>query len=194
MGWISRIKVPVGRIRGRSAARRRRLSVLLALLGVLAMTGSAEARGLSAPSLLQPRNGASAQQLPAISWNSVRGAAQYEYQIAADPRFNSIALGRGTGRGTGRTRNLAAALDKNVPDGTYYWRVRGLTAKDKVGAWSRVRVIKKAWTTAPQITGGDGAAVSWPTTPLVMRWSSVPYAIKYIVSVATDPALSNLVL
>ena len=63
-----------------------------------------------------------------------------------------------------------------------------------MGAWSRVRRVAKAWTTAPQITGGDGAAVNWPTTPLVLRWSSVPYATKYLVSIATDPALSNIVL
>jgi hypothetical protein len=167
---------------------------LFTCLCALALTSSASARGMAAPRLVSPANGASVQQLPALVWNSVRGAAQYEYQIAADPHFNSIALGTGVGRGTSRTHNLAAALDKTVPDGTYYWRVRALTAADKVGAWSRVRRIVKAWSSTPQITGGDGARVAWPTTPLVLRWSSVAYATKYIVSVATDPALSNLVI
>jgi hypothetical protein len=150
--------------------------------------------GLRAPALQSPADNATVQQLPAIVWSAVRGAAQYEYQIAADPRFDSIALGTGVGKGTSQTHNLAGALDKTVPDGAYYWRVRALTAADGVGAWSRVRRLVKAWTDAPQITGGDGAAVSWPTTPLVLRWNSVPYATKYIVSVATDPALSNIVL
>jgi hypothetical protein len=168
--------------------------LLLAILGALATATVADARGLPAPGLVGPANGASSQQLQAISWNGVRGAAQYEYQIAADPHFHSIALGTGAGKGTSRTHNLAAALDKTVPDGTYYWRVRGLTGTDTVGAWSRVRRIIKAWTTSPQITGGDGAAVNWPTTPLLLRWSSVPYATKYIVTIATDPALSNVVL
>jgi hypothetical protein len=168
--------------------------LLFACIGVFATAAAADARGLTAPGLLSPRNGISAQQLPTISWNAVRGAAQYEYQIAADPHFNSIALGTGVGKGTSRTHNLAAALDKTVPDGTYYWRVRGLTAADKVGGWSRVRRIVKAWSNTPQITGGDGARVAWPTTPLVLRWSSVPYAAKYIVSIATDPALSNIVI
>src|SRR5207244_12297825 len=112
----------------------------------------------------------------------------------AGPRFNSMGPGTGAGKGTRRALSLAGAREKAVADGVYYWRVRGLIARERVGAWSRVRRVVKAWTTAPQITGGDGAAVTWPTTPLVMRWSSVPYAIKYIVSVATDPALSNLVL
>jgi hypothetical protein len=167
---------------------------LLSLCATLAIASVADARALRAPALVSPGNGSRVQQLPAINWNAVRGAAAYEYQVAADPRFNSIALGRGAGKGTGQTYNLSATLDKTVPNGTYYWRVRGLTAKDKVGSWSRVRRIVKSWSTAPQITGGNGVAVSWPSQTLVLRWSSVPYANKYIVSVATDPALSNLVI
>jgi hypothetical protein len=174
--------------------RRLRFPVLLALLGVLILASAANARALRAPAPAGPANGIRVQQLPTITWAAVRRAARYEYQIAADPRFSSIALGNGSGKGTNRTHNLAATLDKTVPDGTYYWRVRAVTAKDSVGSWSRTRRIVKAWTTAPQITGGDGAAVSWPSTPLVLSWSSVPYASKYIVRIATDPALSNVVV
>jgi hypothetical protein len=168
--------------------------ILLALACLLALGGVAEARSLRAPVPVSPANGARVQQLPAISWNAVGGAAAYEYQIAADPRFNSLALGRGSGRGTAQIHNLSATLDKTVPNGTYYWRVRGLTPKGRVGTWSRVRKIVKAWSTAPQITGGNGVTISWPSQALVLRWSSVPYANKYIVSIATDPGLSNLVI
>ncbi len=72
---------------------------LLTLLGIAASAGIADARSLRAPTLTSPANGARVQQLPAISWNAVRGAASYEYQVAADPRFNSLALGKGTGKG-----------------------------------------------------------------------------------------------
>jgi hypothetical protein len=167
---------------------------LLTLLGIAASAGIADARPLRAPALTSPANGARVQQLPAISWNAVRGAVDYEYQVAADPRFNSLALGKGIGRGTAQTYNLAAALDKAVANGTYYWRVRGLTARNKVGRWSAVRKIVKQWNAAPQITGGNGVTVSWPAQALVLRWSSVPYANKYVVSIATDPGLSNLVV
>jgi hypothetical protein len=177
----------------RSSPKLLRLA-LLTLAAVLAVTGAANAATLRAPKPVSPANGARVQQLPAISWNAVRSAAEYEYQVAADPRFNSLALGKGPGNGASRTHNLAATLSKTVPDGTYYWHVRGVTTKDKVGAWSRVRKIFKRWTTAPLLTGGDGSAIAWPTTPLVLRWSSVAYATKYIVSVATDPALSNIVV
>jgi hypothetical protein len=170
------------------------LLAVLTLVVALATTGAADAATLHAPKLASPANGARVQQLPAISWNTVRGAAEYEYQVAADPRFSSIVLGKGRGNGASLTHNLAATMSKTVSDGTYYWRVRGVTAKDKVGAWSRVRKMIKRWTTAPQLTGGNGSAVAWPTTPLVLRWGSVAYATKYIVSIATDPALSNVVV
>lgn len=134
------------------------------------------------------------EQLPAIAWSGVRGAAQYEYQLAADTHFASVVLGTGPGRGASRTHNLAAALDKEVPDGTYYWRVRAVTAKDKPGPWSHVRRIVKRWESAPALTAGAGATVNWPTQPAVLEWSRVRHATKYIVTVATDPALSNVVV
>jgi hypothetical protein len=173
--------------------RKLRALTLLTLLVAASCAGVADARPLRAPAPSNPASGARVQQLPAISWSAVRGASSYEYEIAADARFDSVALGKGSGKGTSRTHNLAATLSRTVSDGTYYWRVRGVTAKDKVGAWSRARKVIKRWTTQPQITGGSGA-VTWPATPLVLRWSSVPYATKYIVSIATDPAISNLVV
>jgi hypothetical protein len=36
--------------------------------------------------------------------------------------------------------------------------------------------------------------VMWPTVPLVLRWTPVAYATEYIVTIATDPGLSNVVL
>src|SRR4051794_40954476 len=166
--------------RGRALQATLVVALLLALLGG---GGTADAAALRAPGLGSPVNGVRVEQLPAISWGAVRGAAAYEYQVAADPRFNSIVLGVGTGKGANKTTNLAAALDKAVADGTYYWRVRGLTVKGRVGAWSKTRRIVKHWSVAPVITAGAGVNVSWPETPLVLRWSGVPHAVKYIVSV-----------
>jgi len=168
------------------------LFTLAAAVVALAVPSAADA--LSAPRLASPGNGARVQQLPALTWNAVRGAAAYEYEVSANSHFSAITLGRGTGKGVSHTYNLAAALEKTVPDGTYYWRVRALTSKDRTGPWSRVRQVVKRWSSAPRITGGDGASVSWPATPLELSWSAVPYANKYIVSVGTDPSLSNLVL
>lgn len=149
--------------------------------------------GLRAPALESPADNAAVQQLPTFTWSAVHGATEYEYQVAADRRFSSI-VGAEPGKGAGRTHNLAAALEKTVPDGAYYWRVRALTAADRTGPWSRARRVVKAWTDASRIVAGDGVTVDWPATPLVLRWSSVPYATKYVISIATDPGLSNVVL
>jgi hypothetical protein len=82
-----------------------------------------------------------------------------------------------------------------VPDGAYYWRVRGLTASKERGAWSSVGHFTKAWSAAPQLLGpASGAAITWPAVPLALGWTAVPYATEYIVTIATDPGLSNIVL
>src|SRR6478672_6852515 len=170
------------------------LALVVAAFASLAVAGDALARGLAAPRPLSPRNGLRVQQLPAITWSAVRGAAAYEYQLSGDARFRSIPLGQGRGKGVAQIHNLAASLEKQVSDGTYYWRVRALTSKDRTGPWSKVRRIVKRWTQTPRLTAGDGVTVNWPSTPLVLRWTAVPYAFRYTVTIATDPGLANVVL
>jgi hypothetical protein len=150
---------------------------------------------LGAPRQLAPVDGAHSEQVPTLTWSAVSGASQYEYQLSADPRFNSIVLGSGSGTGTSTTHNLAAALSQAIADGTYYWRVRGVTAANKPGAWSATRTLVKNWASAPQLLGpADGGAITWPSVPLVLSWAPVPAATEYIVTIATDPAMSNIVL
>lgn len=161
--------------------------VLAGITTALLLPTAAEARPLRAPALMQPATSASVQQLGALNWGALRGGTVYEYQVSGDPRFASIV-------GSGHTHNLAAVLPKLQPDARYWWRVRALTAKGAPGVWSRARQLVKRWTAAPRIVSGDGASISWPQTPLVLRWSQVPYAYKYMVTIATDPALSNPVL
>jgi hypothetical protein len=188
----------------------RRISALIGVASLCALValGAAQAavhrhaatkhprvHGLGAPSLQTPANGVRVEQIPPLTWGAVSGAAEYEYQLSADPRFNSIVLGSGLGSGTSITHNLAAALSQSVADGTYYWRVRGLTAASRPGPWSAIWAVVKAWTSAPQLLGpANGSAVTWPSVPLVLRWAPVPVATEYVVTIATDPALSNIVL
>jgi large repetitive protein len=150
---------------------------------------------LAAPSLLSPADGTRVEQIPALTWSAVKGAARYEYQLSADAHFHSIVLGSGPGTGTSVTHNLGAALSKTVPDGTYYWHVRALGTGARPGKWSRVRKLVKAWAQAPHLLGpADQTAVAWPSQSLVLSWTPVSHATAYIVTVATDPALSNIVL
>jgi hypothetical protein len=181
---------------------------LAATIALLAASGGAYAashrhaharshvvHGLAAPALLAPANGVHLQQIPALTWSSVTGAASYEYQVAADPQFHSIVLGSGPGKGTSITHNLAAALDKSQTDGTYYWRVRGLTKTKEPGAWSSTRSVVKSWSQAPQLVApADGTEVAWPSVPLVLKWTPVASATEYVVTISTDPHLSNTVV
>jgi hypothetical protein len=169
-----------------------KLITLAAVLAAAVLPASAAAK-LAPPALVGPANGATFQELPTLSWGAVRGAAQYEYEISGDPRFHSI-IGAGPNQGATRTYNLAATLPGLVPDGHYSWRVRGLTSKGTAGRWSRVRTLTKSWSATPAILGTAGSVFTWPSAPLVLHWSSVPYAVKYIVTIATDPALTNQVI
>ncbi len=151
--------------------------------------------GLVAPTLLTPANHAGVQQIPTLTWSSVGGAVEYEYEVAADPAFHSIVLGTGTGKGSATTYNLAATLEKPVTDGTYYWRVRGLTASKAPGPWSGTRELTKAWSQSPQLMApANGAAITWPSVPLVLEWTPVSSGREYIVTIATDEHLANVVL
>jgi hypothetical protein len=158
--------------------------------------------GLAAPSLEAPANGAKVEQIPTLTWHAVGGAVEYEYQVASDSHFNSIVLGgSGRGKGSSTTYNLAATLSQAVPDNTfpsdpyYYWRVRALGKTKKPGPWSTTRALTKKWTAAPQLLGpANGTAIAWPSSPLVLSWTPVPDAGEYVVTIAADPALANIVL
>lgn len=174
---------------------RRTLNALLLCCLAAMLVPPAAGAALRAPALASPAVDERVEGVPALTWSPVRGAVEYEYQLAADEDFGSIVGGTGPHKGTAKTRNTAASLDKALPDGQYYWRVRAIDAQDRAGRWSAARSLRKAWTTAPALVAPvDGAAVTWPAAPLVLSWSEVAHATRYIVSIATDESMSNLVL
>ena len=169
-----------------------RIGVSLAATAALTLTvvPAAAAATLKAPATAAPAQGTVVDTVPSFTWGGVRNAAQYEFQVAADPRFGSI-----VSKGSFRTRNTAATLQNSLADGTYFWRVRAIGATDKAGRWSRTRTFEKSWTTQPQLMEpADALSIRWPTLPLVLRWSAVPHATKYHVTIATDPSLANPVI
>src|SRR3954452_8102387 len=168
-----------------------RIGLSLAATAAVALIAAPAAPAkLKPPTRQAPAAGASVEAVPAFTWGGVRHAAEYEVQVAADARFGSI-----VDKGSFRTRNTAATLKTSLANGTYFWRVRAITAGDAAGRWSRPRLFEKAWMRAPELLEpSDALAMTWPSRPPVLRWTAVPGATKYRVVVATDPGLANPVV
>ena len=163
------------------------LRIVLASLALALVFAGSAATAPVAPVLTGPADGIAVETLPAFSWNAVSGAQTYEFEFSADSGFNSsLALAT--------TRNTRAALKKVVPNGTYYWRVRGVASDGSLGAWSETRSIVMAWTAEPTpLNPADGTEISYPADALTLRWSAVPGAANYVVRIASDPDLGTLI-
>jgi hypothetical protein len=169
------------------------VAVWLTILGLQGEFAGAAKRKLPAPRPLSPANGASVQAVPSFSWQPVRRAVRYEFQLAADPAFESVV--NGDHNGSFFTRNTSASFDEALADGDYYWRARAIAATGRAGRWSTTRSIHKRWSDAPVLLGpADGGTITYPRTPLVLRWARVPGAYKYVVRIATDPSLAQSAL
>jgi len=166
-------------------------AMLAMLVLALSNAGLAMAAGrLPAPRLASPAADAHVESVPSFAWKPVTKAARYEFQLSADSAFKSIVKS-----GTFQSPNTYGTVDTALADGAYFWRVRAITTTNKVGRWSQVRAIDKRWTAVPQLQSpGDFATVTYPSTPLVLRWSAVPQAYKYRLVVATDRSLAHSAL
>ena len=181
-------------------------SVLLFLAAVLAgfmllmasqVSSAAAATRLPAPKLTGPAADTTYKVSPTFAWAAVKGAARYEFQLAADDKFESI-VGRRR-EGTFKTKNTFAtvptALADNPPEHGYFWRVRAIDVRNTAGRWSRTAKMVKSWpdtSTLLEPADGAGAAIG-DANPMVLRWSRVPHAFKYRVRIARDGDLANLV-
>ncbi len=166
-------------------------TIFAATLSVTMATSAVAQAQLAAPKLTSPSNHARVQALPAFTWRAVHRAASYQFEFSANGNFSSGVSGWSAGPmslDTTAITNPAA-----IPNGTYLWRVRAVSAKDVPGNWSPMRRITKRWSTAPKLTSPVTTPISWPAMPLLMKWTAVPYAVNYQVEIGTSPSLSTLV-
>src|SRR5919198_52391 len=122
---------------------------LTAAAAVFAFTPHAFGRtdrtaAIARPHLLRPQAGPS-WMLPTFAWSAVRRADHYEFQLAADSRFNSPVLGSD---GSFSTRTTRATFRKAPPNGRYWYRVRAVTKKGQVSGWA-TSSVRKNWHVAP---------------------------------------------
>jgi protein-S-isoprenylcysteine O-methyltransferase Ste14 len=178
-----------------SAAARPAGSLPAATLALAGSLLAAQAAGAApaVPPVVGPPPATVVESLPAFGWDAVRGAERYEWQIAADPAFNSPVLGSSHDRFF--TKNTRATMAKVVPNGDYWWRVRAVAPDGAVSPWSAGSSITKLWAAAPTLEAPeDGATISYPDDTFALSWSPVPGAARYLVRIGTDPSLASLVL
>src|SRR5436190_2933233 len=172
------------------AADRKLLAATFAAIAFLT-AGPARA-ALSPPSATAPAAGVTVVFLPSFVWTPVKNADHYEFQVSADPGMGSPVLGGG--KDDFFTNNTRATLIQTVPNGTYYWHVRAISADGFVSAWTPIRPFMKLWNLMPSIQNpGPGASLTFPSNPVVLRWSGIPGAAQYLVPVASDPLLGSIV-
>jgi hypothetical protein len=148
-------------------------------------TVEARAAALAAPRLISPGADAAVDSVPPFSWNRVRRAEQYEFQLSADARFRSTLASYAT-------RNTSATVAETLFDGTYYWRVRAVSAAGTAGRWSATRAVRKRWPGDPALISPDpDAKISYPSVPLILRWAPTPHAAKYEVAISSAPSLAG---
>jgi hypothetical protein len=125
--------------------------------------------------------------LPAFSWAPADGAIRYEFQLSADPGFNSTQY-------SFFTKNTRATVDKALTNGTYYWRVRSDDSAGNVSAWATARAVVRNWAPAQTLNApANGAGIVYPSTPLTLHWNATPGAAEYKVYLGTDPTLGSMV-
>jgi hypothetical protein len=174
---------------GITGSRRKTWIACCAAFLLLALAAPAQAAPPT-PVLASPADGAVVASLPAFAWNPSRGAHHYEFQVSADRGFNSPVLGYGNDRFfTGNTR---ATLKKTIPNGMLWWRVRAATEAGAVSPWSAARSVRKAWSAAPTLLSpAYDATLVYPSAPFKLSWTPTSGAAKYLVTLATDPALGS---
>lgn len=150
------------------------------------------AAALSAPVPSGPADGQTVEAVPAFGWTGVSGADRYEFQLSADPGFNSPVLGSGFDHFF--TKNTRATLTKVIPNGIYWWRVRAVTNTGTVSGWSPASSFTKNWAASPTLLEpADGATITYPAQPFSLSWNPVAGAYKYLVTVARDVTLGSVV-
>jgi hypothetical protein len=138
------------------------------------------------PVLLSPVTGTkTTDTMPELTWNPVINAVSYEIQIDTDRKF-------GTPDQT-LTAVGTSVTPAPLPDGKYYWRVRGVNSPGVTGFWS------PAWNLTVDTTGPDQPVLRSPadragtrdTTPTLV-WKSARTAKQYFVQVAEDSGFTQI--
>jgi hypothetical protein len=178
--------------RRRKTVATRFAGTFVAAMSMLLMASAVAEAHIGTPRLQSPRSKLVVSSLPAFEWSAVGRAASYQFEFSATRNFSSNVSGFGTNPVA--VNNTAISNDDTIPNGTYFWRVRGVSATNVPGSWSPIRKLVKRWNAAPKLkTPAKNGAVNWPSNPLLFSWSPVAGAVNYQLKIGTSPQMSTLV-
>lgn len=127
-----------------------------------------------------------------LAWDAVAGAALYDVQIATASDFASGALVPDDQPLLVTTTDYTPGP---LPDGTYYWRVRGLNAAQTAGRWSGIYsfTVDSVPPDVPVPRQPADASETTRARPL-FKWSSVADAHRYELRIGQTEPLSGPVI
>jgi Beta-propeller repeat len=137
----------------------------------------------AAPALVVPDDGAVVAQPVTFDWTDVAAAVSYTIQVDEIPEFGApLIMSAGA--------FVSQFTTSSLPDGNWFWRVRGVNSAGTPGAWSAVRAIQVQSAPPPPpppvpdapalVSPADNAQV---TQPFTFDWSDVAAAAWYTIEV-----------
>lgn len=160
-----------------------KLRIAFASLIVALVTVAPAASAPAVPVITGPPDGDTVAFMPTLKWDAVAGADRYVVEIGADPGINPALF-------TITTKNTRAVADKVPINGTYWWHVQAVDSGGTPSAWSSAQSFEKVWADHPILNApANGATISYPADPLILRWAATPGAAKYRVylSLSSNP-------
>ncbi|GAA1920627.1 Ig-like domain repeat protein [Nocardioides hwasunensis] len=120
-----------------------------------------------------------------LSWDPIKGAKQYELQIALDRDFQNRVepVGATSRLLTYSTRYSPATTYSN---GNYYWRVRAINAAGQATPWpSTPSEFQRRWDSKPTLLyPADGATDV--ADDIYYQWTPVQHATRYALDISND--------
>jgi hypothetical protein len=147
------------------------------VVAVVALAVAPAAHALPGPKHLKPfllrvdePAGTTFARTPSFSWEPVRGAKTYEFELATSPRFGDAQLIWTSDKIKSPVTTVPVTLPwmSGTPFG-FYARVRGLTARGP-SRWSAAYGFNMRWPTLP---------AALPAYDGLVRWSTVEGATSY---------------
>lgn len=147
---------------------------LAILTSLLALSAPAEARA-ARPSLVAPK-GSTVGANPVFTWRQARGAASYDVEIAKVNSFRDTVF-------DDRTENLRVVPTKQLPIGRLFWRVRSISESGSPSRWTVSSFTRGQLAGPTSLAPANGAILSQPSNPPLLRWLPISGAEKYLVEV-----------